>query len=287
MFASNWARAEVVGPRPLAEARVELPESAELGTAQTRVPVHLVVESDGTVSQVELLQPHGGILDAAVRRAAADMRFVPAERDGQPMRVRIAYEIPLRAPTPTTAGSPAGISAAHTTAYATSPTTSSTTSSTTDEATDASSPTHESPSAPTLLAALPPTAGGSISEVVVTGARVPERRSESVISTQVIDREALRRSGATNVGAALEAEPGLQVERTFRGTEVWIRGLDPEYTLILLDGQRLPGRVGGAIDLSRYPLENVERVEIVRGPSSALYGSDAIGGTINIVTRES
>lgn len=126
-----------------------------------------------------------------------------------------------------------------------------------------------------------------MAEVVVTGARVPETRASGVVATQVLSRETLRKSGATNLGEALEVEPGIQVERTFRGTEVWIRGLDPEYTLILVDGQRVTGRVGGAIDLSRFSLENVERVEIVRGPSSALYGSDAIGGTINILTRES
>lgn len=211
--------------------------------------VRLLVEADGVVSEVEIVESRGKVLDAAVRRAAFGTRFQPALRDGRPVRARILLEVPLG-----------------------------------PEQSGESSP---SPTVLEMRAPAPEAAGGSVVEVVVTGSRVPERRGEGVVPTQVISRADLRRSGATTVGAALEAEPGLQVERTFRGTEVWIRGLDPEYTLILLDGQRLPGRVGGAVDLSRYPLENVERIEIVRGPSSALYGSDAIGGTINIITRES
>src|SRR5690606_11194731 len=109
----------------------------------------------------------------------------------------------------------------------------------------------------------------------------------SVMATQVIGSAEMRQTGATTLDGVLEAQPGLQIERTFRGSELWFRGLDPEYTLILVDGQRVPGRVGGAVDLGRYSLEAVERVEIVRGPSSALYGSDAIGGVVNLITRES
>ena len=228
---------------------MELPESVELGTSGERVALELVIELDGHVSEATVLESHGSIIDAAVRRAALALAFAPARVDDEPVRVRVAYEIVL---------GPRAVEQRETVAE--------------------------------TIEELPPPAppaGGAMGEIVVTGARVPEKRSESVISTQVISRDDLRRSGATTVGAALEAEPGIQVERTFAGTEIWIRGLDPEYTLILVDGQRLPGRVSGAIDLSRYSLENVERVEIVRGPSSALYGSDAIGGTVNIITRES
>jgi outer membrane receptor for ferrienterochelin and colicins len=61
--------------------------------------------------------------------------------------------------------------------------------------------------------------------------------------------------------------------------------LPADYTLILIDGVRQPGRVGGVIDLDRFSIEDIERVEIVRGSASALYGSDAIAGVINIITR--
>ncbi len=64
-------------------------------------------------------------------------------------------------------------------------------------------------------------------------------------------------------------------------------GLDPEHTLILVDGRPVAGRVDGTLDVDRIPVNDVERLEIVPGPSSALYGSDALGGVVNIITRRS
>jgi outer membrane receptor for ferrienterochelin and colicins len=126
-----------------------------------------------------------------------------------------------------------------------------------------------------------------IPEVVVTGARMEEPADHAAVQTEVIRREEIEGSGARDAAELLEERAGLQVQRSFRGTELWLRGMDPEYTLVLVDGDRVPGRIGGAIDLSRYGVENIERVEIVRGPSSALYGSDAIGGVVNLITRDS
>ncbi|MFK7991380.1 MAG: TonB-dependent receptor plug domain-containing protein [Sandaracinaceae bacterium] len=127
----------------------------------------------------------------------------------------------------------------------------------------------------------------AIPEVVVSGARVEQLADRVAVSTEVIRRQEIEESGARDAAELLEERSGLQVQRSFRGTELWLRGMDPEYTLVLVDGDRVPGRVGGAIDLSRYGVENLERVEIVRGPSSALYGSDAIGGVVNLITRDS
>jgi outer membrane receptor for ferrienterochelin and colicins len=124
-------------------------------------------------------------------------------------------------------------------------------------------------------------------EVVVTASRSDEPRRQSATLTQVITREQIEQTGARNVAELLSNTPALQVQESFRGTELWLRGLNPEYTLILIDGERIPGRIGGAVDLSRFGIERVERVEIVRGPSSALYGSDAIAGVVNILARES
>jgi len=124
-------------------------------------------------------------------------------------------------------------------------------------------------------------------QVVVTGARIEQDLASSAVMTEVIDREEIESSGARNAGELLEERAGLQVQNSFRGTELWLRGLDPEYSLILIDGDRPTGRTGGAIDLGRFGVESIERVEIVRGPSSALYGSDAIGGVVNLITRDS
>jgi outer membrane receptor for ferrienterochelin and colicins len=124
-------------------------------------------------------------------------------------------------------------------------------------------------------------------EVVVTGSRMPQPVRRSPVAVEVIPRAEIEQSGARDAAELLEERPGLQISRSFRGSELWLRGLAPEYALILVDGERVPGRIDGAVDLSRYGVENLERVEIVRGPSSALYGSDAIGGVVNLITRES
>ncbi|MFK7999972.1 MAG: TonB-dependent receptor [Polyangiales bacterium] len=131
-----------------------------------------------------------------------------------------------------------------------------------------------------------PVSDGS-AQVMVTAARRPVRVQDAVVATEVMDRESLLRLGARDAGEALEELGNVQVERTFRGASISLRGLDPEYTLVLIDGDRQPGATGGAVDLQRYGIENIERIEVVRGPSSALYGSEAIGGVVNIITRDS
>ena len=125
--------------------------------------------------------------------------------------------------------------------------------------------------------------------IVVTAARTEQAVGDSAVATQVIRREAIEASGAENLAELLEEQPGLQVLRAFAGAGgagVQMQGLDPKYTLILVDGQRATGRVNNTIDLSRFPAEDIEQVEIVKGPGSALYGSDAIAGVINIITRK-
>ncbi|MGE3636630.1 MAG: TonB-dependent receptor plug domain-containing protein [Sandaracinaceae bacterium] len=126
----------------------------------------------------------------------------------------------------------------------------------------------------------------AIPDVVVTGSRIEQSRAGSAVHVEVIRRDEIEQSGARDAAELLEERAGLQLVRSFRGTELWLRGMDPQYTLVLVDGDRVPGQIGGAIDLSRYGVENIERVELVRGPSSALYGSDAIGGVVNLITRD-
>jgi outer membrane receptor for ferrienterochelin and colicins len=99
-------------------------------------------------------------------------------------------------------------------------------------------------------------------EVVVTGTRIDEPLKQSAVATQVITRAQIEQSGARNLAELLRNSPALNVQESFRGTELWMRGLDPEYTLILIDGERVPGRIGGAFDLSRFGVERIERVEI-------------------------
>ncbi len=123
-------------------------------------------------------------------------------------------------------------------------------------------------------------------EIVVTGTRTPHRQGEAPVAVEVIDREAIEQSGSQEVAELLEQHPGVDVTRGFLGAGVRLRGLEADHTLILVDGQRVVGRKDGTYDLSRLPVDAIERIEIVKGASSALYGSDALGGVINIVTRK-
>jgi len=125
-----------------------------------------------------------------------------------------------------------------------------------------------------------------VQTVVVTGTRTETRLARSPVATEVLSRRDIEASGAENLATLLEEHTGMDVSRSnINGSTLRIQGLDPQYVLILVDGERTGGRINGGIDLTRFNLENVERVEIVRGPSSALYGADALGGVVNIITR--
>jgi outer membrane receptor for ferrienterochelin and colicins len=125
--------------------------------------------------------------------------------------------------------------------------------------------------------------------VVVTGTRTPERSQRATVKTDVITREEAERRGATNVAEALAAQPGLVVNPGSYGflggvSALQIQGFDRDRVLILEDGERIVGDVGGAIDLSALPIGDIERIEVVTGPTSSLYGSAALGGVVNIIT---
>lgn len=121
--------------------------------------------------------------------------------------------------------------------------------------------------------------------IVITGSRVEQARAATTVATEVITRDEIEGSGASSVAELLQKHPGIELQDGLQGSSVSIQGLDPRYVLILVDGKRVAGRVEGAVDLERYNLENIERIEVVKGASSALYGSDAIAGVVNIITR--
>jgi outer membrane receptor for ferrienterochelin and colicins len=125
--------------------------------------------------------------------------------------------------------------------------------------------------------------------VVVTGTRTPERSQRATVRTDVVTRDEAERRGATNVADALATQPGVNLNPGSYGylggvSAVQIQGFDRDRVLILEDGERIVGDVGGAIDLAAIPTGDVERIEIVAGPTSSLYGSAALGGVINVVT---
>jgi vitamin B12 transporter len=124
--------------------------------------------------------------------------------------------------------------------------------------------------------------------VVVTATRTPMRIEEVLAPVIVIDREAIERSGAGDPGDLLRFHAGLELARNGgpgQTTAVFIRGADSNHTLVLVDGVRInPGTIGLAA-LQSIPAETIERIEVVKGPRSALYGTEAIGGVINVITR--
>jgi outer membrane receptor for ferrienterochelin and colicins len=137
---------------------------------------------------------------------------------------------------------------------------------------------------PTLLAAPP---AQNLGTVVVTGARRARKLKDTVNQTEVITRKQIEQTPARRLSELLETQLGVQLTNPDgAGTGINIQGLSSKHVLILVDGQRLSGRVRGILDLDRFPLEQIERVEIVKGATSALYGADAIGGVINIITRK-
>lgn len=125
----------------------------------------------------------------------------------------------------------------------------------------------------------------SLPPVVITGSRTERATTDEPTAVEVIDRAAIIQSGARNASEVLEKHPGLDITKSFRGSALRMQGLEPEHTLILINGQRAIGRVDGVLDLSRFQVEDIDRIEILKGAGSALYGSDAIAGVINIITR--
>jgi outer membrane receptor for ferrienterochelin and colicins len=125
----------------------------------------------------------------------------------------------------------------------------------------------------------------TVATTIVTATRSVARLSESPVATEVMTRRQILETGARDVAEALQARSGIELFPSLGGTQVRMQGLGPEYTLVVVDGQRATGRVNGALDISRYSVEDIEQLEIVKGPSSVLWGSDALAGVLHLVTR--
>ena len=126
-----------------------------------------------------------------------------------------------------------------------------------------------------------------LKEVTVTTATRTERVLSSLpLPMTVITSEAIIKSGVTRLNEILNEQTGIILipdESGFEGVQM--QGLDAAYTMIMIDGLPLVGRSSGVLDLSRVSVGNIERIEIVKGASSALYGSEAMGGVINVITK--
>jgi vitamin B12 transporter len=127
-----------------------------------------------------------------------------------------------------------------------------------------------------------------LAPIVVTATRTARTADETLAPVTVIDRAAIERMQARSVPDALRGVPGLAVASNGgRGqqTSVFLRGTNSSHVLVLIDGVKVGSPTTGGAPFQDYPIDQVERIEVVRGPRSSLYGSEAIGGVIQIFTR--
>lgn len=122
-------------------------------------------------------------------------------------------------------------------------------------------------------------------QTVVTASRAERKAADAVVATEVFTRAQVEQLAVRDLPQLVQQAPGVEMVYTNRGVGLRLQGMDPQYVLVLVDGQRVSGRSGAFTDISRFSLRDIERVEIVKGPGAALYGADAIGGVVNIITR--
>lgn len=127
-----------------------------------------------------------------------------------------------------------------------------------------------------------------LKEVVVTGTRTEKKLLEAPVRTEVVTREEIERTHSRDLKEALEDVPGLILREIHgkQGQAVWMQGFDSDRVLVLLNGERLTATTGSTVDLTQIGTAGIERIEIVKGATSALYGSEAMGGVINVITRQ-
>jgi len=127
----------------------------------------------------------------------------------------------------------------------------------------------------------------NMDEVVISANKTEKPFVELTVPAKIISKKDIENSGHSRLDEIIREQVGIVTVPGFGGIEgVQLQGIDPEYTLILIDGMPLIGRVAGILDLSRISLGSVERIEIIKGASSSLYGSEALGGVINIITNK-
>ena len=129
----------------------------------------------------------------------------------------------------------------------------------------------------------------TLDPVAVTASRNPQPIADLLADLTIIDADTILRSGAQSLPQLLQRQPGVEV--TIAGgpgatSGAFVRGANPGQTLVLVDGLRVGSSSQGATSLEAIPLDQIERIEILRGPASSLYGADAIGGVIQVFTKQ-
>ena len=137
---------------------------------------------------------------------------------------------------------------------------------------------------PAALAQVTP----QVEQLVITATRTPQALSNTLATISVITRDEIDAAGPVTLAELLQRKAGVEIRATGGAGQpagVFIRGANSQHTLLLVDGLRLGSATSGSPAFENVPLDMIERIEIVKGPMSSLYGSDAIGGVIQIFTR--
>jgi len=126
-------------------------------------------------------------------------------------------------------------------------------------------------------------------EVVVTASRVPQSRESAIADMTVVTQEEIQRAGQSTLVEILQSQPGVEITNNGgpgKQSGIFMRGTNTGHVLVLIDGMRVSSSTAGTTTLENIPLAQIEKIEIVRGPASSLYGADAIGGVIQIFTKK-
>lgn len=126
-----------------------------------------------------------------------------------------------------------------------------------------------------------------INTVVVTGTRTEKSLKDVPILTNLISKSQIEKTGAINIQDALSLSlPNINFHSSVTGVSMQLAGLEAKYTVFLIDGEKISGETNGNIDYNRLKTADIERIEIIKGASGLLYGSNAIGGVVNIITKK-
>ena len=137
----------------------------------------------------------------------------------------------------------------------------------------------------------------TIADVTVTTTRSEKSIGDVPVPIQVISKKFIQQTGSQKLIDILQQQTGLvladnplgqslQGYPNPFGSGIQLQGFDPAYTLILMDGEPLTGRNAGILNLGRIAVGNIQQIEIIKGPATSLYGSDALAGVINIITEK-
>ncbi len=129
----------------------------------------------------------------------------------------------------------------------------------------------------------------SMEEIVITGSRIPQKKKEVATTVEVVSAKKLEEQQPRDLGQALENSGSLLIMRYGAPgalASTFLRGASSAQVLVLLDGRPLNHRGTGEFDTSQLPMDNVEKIEVLKGAASSMYGANALGGVVNVITRQ-